>query len=117
MSASSSVKMEILQSPNPSPLQKQSVAQGISGEGTLPALYAHTEAISRVGSGKEPACQRRRYRSCGLDPRGRKILWSKKWQPTPVVLPGKSHGQRSPAGSSLWVTKSPTGLSTHECTY
>ena len=27
-----------------------------------------------------------------------KILWRKKWQPIPVFLPGKSHGQRSLAG-------------------
>ena len=26
--------------------------------------------------------------------------WKRKWQPTPVFLPGKSHGQRSPAGYS-----------------
>ena len=26
---------------------------------------------------------------------GRKISWKRKWQPTPVFLPGKSHGQRS----------------------
>ena len=25
----------------------------------------------------------------------RKIPWSRKWQPTPVFLPGESHGQRS----------------------
>ena len=25
-----------------------------------------------------------------------KIPWSRKWQPTPVFLPGESHGQRSP---------------------
>ena len=25
--------------------------------------------------------------------------WRRKWQPTPVVLPGESHGQRSLAGS------------------
>jgi len=28
----------------------------------------------------------------------RKILWRSKWQPTPVFLPEKSHGQRSLAG-------------------
>ena len=28
-----------------------------------------------------------------------KILWRRKWQPTPVFLPGKSHGWRSLAGS------------------
>ena len=28
--------------------------------------------------------------------------WRRKWQPTPVSLPGKSHGQRSLAGCSPW---------------
>ena len=28
------------------------------------------------------------------------IPWRRRWQPTPVFLPGKSHGQRSLAGSS-----------------
>ena len=31
-----------------------------------------------------------------------KIAWRRKWQPTPVFLPGKSHGQRSLAGYSPW---------------
>ena len=30
-----------------------------------------------------------------MDPRVRKIPWSMKWQPTPVFLPGKFHGQDS----------------------
>ena len=30
------------------------------------------------------------------------ILWRRKWQPTPVLLPGESHGQRSLAGCSPW---------------
>ena len=34
-----------------------------------------------------------------------------KWQPTPVLLPGKSHGQRSLAGYSPWGPKSQTQLS------
>ena len=29
-----------------------------------------------------------------------KIFWNRKWQPTPVFLPGKFHGQRSLAGYS-----------------
>ena len=28
--------------------------------------------------------------------------WRRKWQPSPVFLPGKSHGQRSLAGNSPW---------------
>ena len=32
----------------------------------------------------------------------RKIPWRRKWQPTPVFLPGKSHGHRSLVGYSPW---------------
>ena len=32
----------------------------------------------------------------------RKIPWRRKWQPTPVFLPGEFHGQRSLAGYSPW---------------
>ena len=46
---------------------------------------------------KESTCQCRRH---GFDPWVGKILWRRKWQPTPVPLPGKSHGQRSLAGYS-----------------
>ena len=35
----------------------------------------------------------------------------KKWQPTPVFLPGESHGQRRLAGYSSWGRKSWTQLS------
>ena len=51
-------------------------------------------------SGKEPNCQCRRHKRRGFDPWVRKIPWSRKWQPTPVFLTGKSHGQRSLAGYS-----------------
>ena len=29
-------------------------------------------------------------------------VWRRQWHPTPVLLPGKSHGQRSLVGSSPW---------------
>ena len=38
-------------------------------------------------------------------------FWRRKWQPTPVLLPGESHGQRSLAGYSPWGRK---GLDTTE---
>ena len=44
--------------------------------------------------------QRRRLRF-----RVRKVSWRRKWQPTPVFFPGKSHGQRSLAGYSPWGHK------------
>ena len=30
-----------------------------------------------------------------------KFVWRRQWEPTPVLLPGKSHGQRSLVGCSL----------------
>ena len=35
----------------------------------------------------------------------RMMCWRRKWQPTPVFLPGKSHGQRSLVGYSPWGCK------------
>ena len=42
---------------------------------------------------------------CRFNPQVRKILWRRKWQPTPVFLPGKSHAQRSLVGCSSWGHK------------
>ena len=39
-----------------------------------------------------------------------KILWRRKWQTTPVFLPGKSHGQRTLAGYSPWGLKRVRGM-------
>ena len=50
-------------------------------------------------SGKDSACQCRR---CQFPPWVGKIPWRRKWQPTPVFLPGKSNRQRSLAGYSPW---------------
>ena len=52
---------------------------------------------SLVLSSKESACQCRR---CRFDPRCGKIPQRRKWQPTPIFLPEKSHRQRSLAGYS-----------------
>ena len=52
--------------------------------------------LPRCLSDKEFAFQCRR---CGFDPWVKKIPW-RKWQPTPVFLPGKSHEQRNLAGYS-----------------
>ena len=30
------------------------------------------------------------------------LFWRSQWHPTPVLLPGKSHGCRSPVGCSPW---------------
>jgi len=46
-------------------------------------------------SGKEPACQCRRQDRWGFNPCVGKNSWRRAWQPTPVFLPGESHGQNS----------------------
>ena len=51
---------------------------------------------------KESAPQCRR---CRFDPYIWKIPWRRKWQPTAVFLPGKSHGQRNLVGYSPWGHK------------
>ena len=43
-------------------------------------------------SGKEPSYQYRRNKRHGFDPWVGKIPWRRAWQPTPVFLPGESHG-------------------------
>ena len=54
---------------------------------------------------KKPSCQCRKYKRHGFDPWVRKIPWRRAWQPTPVSLPGESHGQRSLAGYSPWESE------------
>ena len=56
-------------------------------------------------SGKEPTCQHRRLKGFRFDPWVGTIPWRRKWQPTPVFLPGESHGQRSLVGFSPWGHK------------
>ena len=58
--------------------------------------------FTRGISGKGSACQCRRSKRCGFDLWVGKIPWRRAWQPTPVVLPGKSHGQRILAEHSPW---------------
>ena len=51
-------------------------------------------------SDKESSCQCRRYKRCGFHPWVGKIPWRRARQPSPVLLPRESHGQRSLVGYS-----------------
>ena len=53
---------------------------------------------------KNPPANAGNGRDVGSIPVG-KILWRRKWQPTPVFLPGESHGQRSLVGYTPWGHK------------
>ena len=59
----------------------------------LPAQHSQVALVV-----KNPPSNKR----CGFNSWVRKIPWRRAWQPTPVLLPGESHGQRSPAGYSPW---------------
>ena len=55
-------------------------------------------------SGKESTCHCRRHKRLGFNPWVGKP-WSRKWQPTPLFLPGEFHGQRNLVGYSPWGCK------------
>ena len=63
---------------------------------TLPSLASQVpQMVKRV-----PAMRETQVRSLVG-----KIPWRRKWQPTPVPLPGKFHGQRGLVGYSSWGSK------------
>ena len=79
----------------------------------LPGLLTH---VSEPQSGGHLLWQRsfpNVHGRHGFSPWVRKIPWRRKWQPTPVLLPGESHGQRNLEGCSPWGhTKSDTTIAT-----
>ena len=96
----------------------------------LPSMGSHRDDLAAAAaayislglpiwlSGKESACQCRQSRRRGFDPWVRKIPWKRSWQPTPVFLLWKSHGQRSLVGYSQWGPKESNTiqqLSMHTC--
>ena len=60
---------------------------------------------SPMAQWKRICLQCKRHRKHRFDPWVKKVPWRRAWQPTPVVLPGESHGQRSLAGYSPWGCK------------
>ena len=88
---------------------------GTEEPGRLPSLGSHRVGHDRSNlaavaaasgmSGKESSCQCRRHKRREFDLWVGKISQRRKWQPTPVFLPGKFHGQRCLMGYSLWGRK------------
>ena len=74
-----------------------------------PASFWGFPGIARV---KESARQRRRHKRCRFDPWIQKIPWRRKWQPTPIFLPGEPQGQRRLWTAVYGVTQSRTQLNT-----
>ena len=74
-------------------------------EGSKPGTHHLGQSSTRQGfpggpGGKEAASQCRSCKGHGVDPWVGKIPWRRTRQPTPVFLPGASHGQKSLAGYS-----------------
>ena len=66
-------------------------------------LYIYVNMGFLGGSnGKEFACN---VGDSGFDSWVRKSPWRREWLPTPVFLPGESHGQRSLRGETVWGSK------------
>ena len=103
---------------NPNPYPGQPVPYSLSFVFPFPSVFCFVARVHPLSSAltieeyihllsyliwiKESAYQCRR---CGFDPRLKKIPWGRKRKPTPVFLPGKSHGQRSLVHYRLWGHK------------
>ena len=83
---------------------KDNVSRGWQGGGAWGMGLIFIDPLSYIrgfpgcASGKELTCLCRKHKRCTFDPWVRKIPWRRTWQPTPVSLPGESHGQRSLVG-------------------
>ena len=83
------------------------------GAWRVPSAAHHAFGHRSVGSwgflgdssAKESTCQYRRHGRLRFNPWVGKIPWRRNQQPSPVSLPGKSHGQRRLAGYSPWGRK------------
>ena len=72
----------------------------LKGGRALSTLWVPTGASLVDTVGKNPLANTG-DESRGFAPWVRRIPWRRKWQPTPVCLPGEFHGQGSLAGYSL----------------
>ena len=68
-------------------------------------LLEHLEAPMGFPGGSEVKASASNMGDLGSIPGLGRFPWRRVWQPTPVSLPGESHGQRSLAGYSPWGHK------------
>ena len=79
--------------------------------GKLEKMYIHYVTLLNIFCVNRASLVAQRLNFClqcgrpGFDPWVGKIPWRRKWQPTPVFLPGESHERRSLVGYSPWGCK------------
>ena len=91
------------------------VMHWLHGESTSVENFNNTLFDSLWGfpggtSDKELSCQCRRHKRRGSNPSMGKISWRRKWQPTPVFLPGVSMDRGAWWATVYGVSKSQTWL-------
>ena len=63
------------------------------------AVVSYNSCFPGGANGKEPS------KEMQVQSLGQEDPWRRKWQPTPVFLPGESHGQKNLVGYSPWGQK------------
>ena len=80
------------------------VSMGVQITISVPAFNSFGYTPRRASQGalvvKNPFASAGEIKRLQFHPWVRKIPWRRAWQPTPVFLPGESHGQRSLVGYS-----------------
>ena len=71
-------------------------------------MFFRQDELPQWFRGKKSSCNAGDTGRHGFNLWLRKMPWRRKWQPTAVLLPGKSHGQRSLLAPVHGVTKSQT---------
>ena len=82
------------------PVQSWNWTFRVQGSCLIGSFLALSMGFPGGASGKDSTCQCRRCKRCRFDSWVGKTPWRRTWQPTPIFLPRKSHGQRSLAGYS-----------------
>ena len=79
--------------------------RGHTGQEVTPIWPSQTSAFPGSTECERICLPASRHKRLRFDPWVGKITWRREWHATPVFLPGKSHGQRSLEGYSLWGCK------------
>ena len=77
----------------------------VSWSDSVKNVYTHIYHVEGLLQWLRIHLQFRKHRRHRFNPWVSKIPWKREWLPTPVFLPGESHGQKSLVGYSQWGHK------------